>query len=869
MFATCTMQGDDSFPDFEFREPMRRRASLPYRQPSRSRPMRLERLESRQLLAAMPLGATPGDTGEFLLGTVAVTPVFFESDGRKDTESQNWTTGEIDAVLAKVNEGVNWWSDFLDTFDTVHSLDFVFDDTFAIDPFETQYEPIDRSSDEFNLYVDEFLKAQGHGDVDSIEEGVRQFNHAQRLKLGTDWSFTIFVVDSSQGDGLFEPGGFSGAFAYAGGLFVVMPSTRPASTVAHEMGHIFWALDEYPNGASWLQRRGYYDTQNWNAADNSTDGFVQQPSIMRSGGPLTSAYRDFTSPESTLAMVGWQDSDADGIFDVLDVPLDLQASGYFDPENSRYHLAGTASAVPLLNRNPSGFQSDITLNRISELQYRLDDGPWVTAAAPDEQVFDFDLSIEIDEPFASISWRVIDTQVGVTSETITADRLLPAISPASVTGLAFLDANGNGQRDLGEMSLEGTRLVIRNEDGSPLRRGEIDAAETGFLDEVDGITLSAEGDLVRADVRALGADDLDDRLVFQTFSVMGNRWTHRWSDDAILQATFDQPVGEVSLRAIGLEDGSYARIAAYDQQGTLIARVSSDWIGPGFEQVLHLGDKFARISRIEAYGAGGTEVALDRLEFGFSDVTVTDAAGAFSFEHLADGAYSVQVLPQSVIHESSQPFLPITVIGGESDFMLAPARRVDSPRYNQLLAQDVNRDGAVTAQDALLVINDLSQFGSRMLEDFESSGFAVDANNDGQVTALDALLVVNHIAADGVSEGERVNERASVEPSASHHEATDLAFGQSWAAPAEMFNSTGSDVHDRSMARESADRSWEPEVRPAPVAKNSGFTAMGGSEPVDVSGQPEDSRSEYGQVGESMTPLTQPIFLESLEPPDS
>ena len=31
---------------------------------------------------------------------------------------------------------------------------------------------------------------------------------------------------------------------------------------------------------------------------------------------------------STLAMLGWQDSDGDGIFDVLDVPHRLTGSGY-------------------------------------------------------------------------------------------------------------------------------------------------------------------------------------------------------------------------------------------------------------------------------------------------------------------------------------------------------------------------------------------------------------------------------------------------------------------------------------------------------------------------------------------------------------
>ncbi len=328
---------------------LRRRPKQQPRKAQRSRLIRLERLEQRQLLAANPLGATPMDTGEFLLGTVAVTPVLFESNGATDPQTQNWTADEIDQVLAKVTEGVNWWSDTLDTLQTVHSLEFIVDDTFAVNPVQTPYEPIDRPSTDFNLYTGDFITAQGYGDAKTIEEGVQRFNHDQRTKLGTDWAFTIFIVDSSDdGDGLFASGmSFSAAFAYAGGLFIVTPSTRPASTITHEMGHIFWARDEYAGGGSWSDRRGYYDTQNLNAADNPTPGFQQEISIMRGGVPLTAAYEQHVSPASTLAMVGWQDSDGDGIFDLADVPLRLEGTGYLDVADVFVSLPGRSGGRSL------------------------------------------------------------------------------------------------------------------------------------------------------------------------------------------------------------------------------------------------------------------------------------------------------------------------------------------------------------------------------------------------------------------------------------------------------------------------------------------------------------------------------------------
>lgn len=315
------------------------------------------------MMAADSIGVTPKDNGEFLLGTVTVTPVFLESNGQVDPQSQNWTSEEIDEMIAKVGVGVNWWSDTLDTLGTVHSLDFFIDETYARTPFETPYEPIDLNTSAIDQYIGDFVTRLGYGDSRSIEEAVGRFNHDQRIKHDTDWAFTIFVADASDDpDGLFASGGnFSAAFAYAGGLFMVLPSTRPASTITHEMGHIFWVRDEYMGGGSWSERRGYYDTQNTNAADNPAPDFVQAISIMRGGIPLTAAYESHTSPASTLAMVGWQDSDGDGIFDVFDVPLLLDGVGHFDPQTSLYHFTGEATAVPLRNQNSSGPQSDITL----------------------------------------------------------------------------------------------------------------------------------------------------------------------------------------------------------------------------------------------------------------------------------------------------------------------------------------------------------------------------------------------------------------------------------------------------------------------------------------------------------------------------
>ena len=44
---------------------------------------------------------------------------------------------------------------------------------------------------------------------------------------------------------------------------MVVPSSRPSSSYAHETAHEFWALDEYKEGVqqpNYTLKRGYYDT---------------------------------------------------------------------------------------------------------------------------------------------------------------------------------------------------------------------------------------------------------------------------------------------------------------------------------------------------------------------------------------------------------------------------------------------------------------------------------------------------------------------------------------------------------------------------------------------------------------------------------
>src|SRR4051812_18921597 len=76
-----------------------------------------------------------------------------------------------------------------------------------------------------------------------------------------------------------------------------------------------------------------------------------------------------------------------------------------------------------------------------------------------------------------------------------------------------------------------------------------------------------------------------------------------------------------------------------------------------------------------------------------------------------------------------------------------------SPLQNRFNHPDVNRDGRVSATDALLVIHDLMVHGTHSVSAPTATPFAsgvaaptvsyVDVNGDGRVSALDALSVIH------------------------------------------------------------------------------------------------------------------------------
>src|SRR5687767_4065933 len=135
--------------------PLRAAKASSRRRRARSRRVLFETLEARTVLAALPYGAMPDDTGEYMLGDVYVTVVLLESDPSmspgdnnpapqgRGSPAENWATNTIDtiaSVKSRIQEGLKWWEDTLaqELVGTEAAgrdlLDFTIDWTFADNP---------------------------------------------------------------------------------------------------------------------------------------------------------------------------------------------------------------------------------------------------------------------------------------------------------------------------------------------------------------------------------------------------------------------------------------------------------------------------------------------------------------------------------------------------------------------------------------------------------------------------------------------------------------------------------------------------------------------------------------------------------------
>jgi hypothetical protein len=319
---------------------------------------------------------TPGyyQTSEYMAGSMAVGIVLVESNGAIDPSTENWTSDEKQLVFNKIVTALNWWAEL----EPKAHLNFVYDDHFST-PLPTSVEPITRPFTDQQYWISDAMTALGYNST-SYFVSVRNYDNALRTLYQTDWAFTIFVVDSSADDDHhFKDGYF--AYAYLGGPFIVLtygnngygPSNMDA-VAAHEVGHIFQALDQYGGAAQACTRHsGYLNVENQNSQASGCLSNVN--SIMR--GQIYPYILGAIDPYAA-GQIGWRDSDKDNILDPLDTQLTVTL-GEISQNERQIMGSGTAQVIPY----PSPNRASVTINTLTGVKYRFNGDSWHLALATD------------------------------------------------------------------------------------------------------------------------------------------------------------------------------------------------------------------------------------------------------------------------------------------------------------------------------------------------------------------------------------------------------------------------------------------------------------------------------------------------------
>ncbi len=373
----------------------------------------------------MAFGANKYDTSAFMAGNITVSVVFIESDGTIDQSTEDWTSAEISQVITYIENACNWWEDMWDAQGYVGDLNFSLDLTHAYTPFQSSYEPITRTViNEDKLWISEYLNTQGY--LGSKNEMQYKYNNDLISDNNSDFAFTIYVVKADNDkDHRFADNYHAytwGAFNGYSQTYVTLAYSDyydyyTESPFAHEIGHIFGAADEYPGQGKYTDIEGYYGIQNTNATDGNPNPENIVISLMNNS--IQQAYRQNTSSPQSLEMIGWRDSDNDGIIDVLDAPISISNfSSDLQVNNSQYTFSGTFTVDKIKNYNGT---KAITINSVDRLAYRYGtDGEWIYVNTSDWGEESKKITYTFNLPSDSVlQWKVIDSDGTTESKTYT------------------------------------------------------------------------------------------------------------------------------------------------------------------------------------------------------------------------------------------------------------------------------------------------------------------------------------------------------------------------------------------------------------------------------------------------------------------
>ena len=352
--------------------------------------------------AMVPFGAESRyDTAEYALGSHTLNVVFIQDDLLRDPanvthpESDSgqvihWTDAELTSRRERIVEAASFWSnESALRHHPAAALDVSINWVNDGNPITVA----DIGGNGSNVGYDDALARidNQYANLGGIEATWR-FNDDTRRSLGTNWASTVFV----------KP--YNGrASAFLNGPYVNAHEDDSAWTYAHELGHIFGALDEF-GSAQTDRRSGYLHAFNSNAA-NLPDGSPNPDSV-----PAIMKTRDnYSISDGTLFQIGWADTDNDSIPDILDtipsLSLDDSAS---QASAGLLNVTIDTRVTPL--RSPDPNEGDYTINTIKNVEYRLNGGDWENVVIP-ASLGGHSESLELNIPDLESGTHILDVRV--------------------------------------------------------------------------------------------------------------------------------------------------------------------------------------------------------------------------------------------------------------------------------------------------------------------------------------------------------------------------------------------------------------------------------------------------------------------------
>jgi len=218
--------------------------------------------------------------------------------------------------------------------------------------------------------------------------GRRDYVNNLRKTYNTHWAFMVIVGKQARSSEVTQGG------PYFSVINEMLKSDGTGESFLRRMVlYIFGALEQLPssstnNPMSPAIQGGYLNVVNANSLYNDGTGYFQ--------GAGESWARDIMLDVGFLNMniytrgqIGWRDADGDGILDPLDTfPEVSQLTRFGRYPLSPSYYTGKATDIALPNEYPASFNfSDVTLNTIATVEYRLNQGGWLPAQ-PQDGAFD-------------------------------------------------------------------------------------------------------------------------------------------------------------------------------------------------------------------------------------------------------------------------------------------------------------------------------------------------------------------------------------------------------------------------------------------------------------------------------------------------